>query len=155
MFKFQYQNEKKQKSGKIFLCYIMRQQGDYTSWQVLGITDQGNRKYKQGQLQRFQIGVKRLQIGDGISNWGKGISNQGRDYKQGQERFQIGTGVRNRCRTYLRGYSKTWVKGYNFYEQSRERPRKVKQERSWAKSNNITNNYVPSMELNCSCSEIS
>ena len=40
-----------------------------------------------------------LQIVAGISNRGKEISNWGRDYKSGQERFQIGAGITNRCRT--------------------------------------------------------
>ena len=34
-----------------------------------------------------------------ISNWAKEISNQGIDYKSGQERFPIGAGITNRCRT--------------------------------------------------------
>ena len=33
----------------------------------------------------------------GISNRGKEISNRGRDFKSGQERFQIGAGITNRC----------------------------------------------------------
>ena len=36
-----------------------------------------------------------------------------------------------------------------------KRPNTVKQERNWAKPNNITNNYVLSMELDCYCSKIS
>ena len=58
-----------------------------------------------------------------ISNRGKKITNRGWDFKSEQRDFKSGqklqTGARvisNRCRTYLRGYSKTWVKGYNFYE---------------------------------------
>ena len=36
-----------------------------------------------------------------ITNRGKEISNRGRDYKSGQERLQIGTGITNRCITLL------------------------------------------------------
>ena len=66
---------------------------------VLGITNQGKRDYKQEQLKGFQIGVKRLQIGARISNRGKEVSNWDRDYKSGQEGFQISAGITNRCRT--------------------------------------------------------
>ena len=41
--------------------------------------------------------AKRLQIGAGISNRGKEIPNWDRDYKLGQERFQIGAEITNRC----------------------------------------------------------
>ena len=37
-----------------------------------------------------------------ILNWGKKISNQGRDYKSGQDGFQIGAGTANRCRTLVK-----------------------------------------------------
>ena len=52
MFKFQYQNEKKRKSGKRFS----------------GLQNRAIRELQYGQLQRFQIGAKRSQIGAGISN---------------------------------------------------------------------------------------
>ena len=42
---------------------------DYKLGQVLGITNRGKRDYKQGQLNRFQIGAKRLKIGAEITNW--------------------------------------------------------------------------------------
>ena len=45
------------------------------------------------------MGAERSQVGSGISNWGKEISNRGRDYKLGQEGYQIGEGITNRCRT--------------------------------------------------------
>ena len=57
----------------------------------------------------YRSGQEVLQIGAalGISNWGKKItnrgkeiSNRGRDYKSGQEGFQIGTGIANRGRDY-------------------------------------------------------
>ena len=41
--------------------------------------------------------AKRLQIGAGISNRGKETPNQDRDYKLGQEGFEIGTEITNRC----------------------------------------------------------
>ena len=63
-----------------------------------------------GAIKGLQIGRERLQIGrtleisnwckkityrSGILNRGKKISNWSRDYKSGQERFQIGAGFTN------------------------------------------------------------
>ena len=61
----------------------------------------GFRENKSGQ-EVLQIGAA-LGIsywGKKITNRGKEISNRGRDYKSGQEVFQIGTGIANRGRDY-------------------------------------------------------
>ena len=62
----------------------------YKTGQVLGITNQGKRDYKQGQLQGFQIVAKRLQMGAGISIQGKEIRNRGQNDLKSRQGLQIG-----------------------------------------------------------------
>ena len=59
----------------------------------------GFREYKSGQegLQ-IRAALRISNWGKEITNRGKEISNRGRDYKWGQEGFQIGAGITNRCR---------------------------------------------------------
>ena len=67
MFKFQYQNGKKQKKSKNLLGYKSGQEGLQIG-AALGISNHGKK----------------------ITNRGKEISNWGRDYKSRQEGLQIG-----------------------------------------------------------------
>ena len=72
MFKFQYQNGKKRKSGKKFSGL---QNG--------------------ARFRNYKLGKESLQIGvaSGISNRGKLITNEGRNFRSGKEEFQIGAGI--------------------------------------------------------------
>ena len=85
-FKFQYQNGKKRKSGKIFSGL---QNGVIMVLQI----GAGFRDYKSEQV-GSQIGATL-----GISSRCKEISNWGNYYKSGQEGFQIGIRITNQCRT--------------------------------------------------------
>ena len=64
----------------------------------------GSTDYKSG-----QEGLKRRQAlgtsdrGKKITNWGKETSNRGREYKSGQEGFQIEAGITNQGRDYKSG----------------------------------------------------
>ena len=78
--------EKQEQMGKTFL-YL--QNGAIRGLQIRA----GFMNCKSG-----QDGLK-IRAALGISNQGKEISNWGRDYKSGQEGFQIGAGIINRCRT--------------------------------------------------------
>ena len=77
MFKFQYQNGKKRKSGKK-ICGL--QNGAIRRLQI----GAGFRDYKSGQ-EGLQIGAA-LEI----SNRSKKITNWGRDFKLGQRDFKLG-----------------------------------------------------------------
>ena len=80
MFKFQYQNRKKRKSGNIFS----------------GLQNRAIRGLQIGACFRdYQSGQEGLQIeaGLGISNRGKKITNRGRDFKSGQRDFKSGQGL--------------------------------------------------------------
>ena len=85
MFKFQYQNGKKRKSGKNFSGL---QNGAIRRLQF----GAGFRDCKSG-----QEGLQKRAAVD-ISNWGKKVTNLGRDFKSGQEGFQIGPRIGNQCR---------------------------------------------------------
>ena len=93
MFKFHYQNGKNEKVGKKFSGL---QNGAIRGLKI----GAGFRDYKSGQ-KGLQIGTA-LGIsnrGKKITNRGKEVSNRGRHYKSGEEGFQIGAGITNRCRT--------------------------------------------------------
>ena len=90
------------------------------------VTQRGNKEIThRGRFRDYRSREEAEQIGTAleISNRSKKITNRGWDFKSEQRDFKSGqklqTGARvisNRCRTYLRGYSKTWVKGYSFHE---------------------------------------
>ena len=85
MFKIQYQNGEKRKSEKKISGL---QNGAIRGLQI----EAGFKDYKLGQ-EVLQI-VAALRI----SNLGKKITNRGRDFKLGQQGFQIGAGITNRGR---------------------------------------------------------
>ena len=79
MFKFHYQNGKKESSWRKFS----------------GLQNEAIRGLQIGEgFRDCKSGQERLQIGAAL-----GISNWGRDYKSEQERFQNGAGITNRYRT--------------------------------------------------------
>ena len=80
MFKFQYQNRKKQKNGKNFFGL---QNGAIRGLQI----GAGFRDYKLG-----KVGLQKA-AASGISNRGKKITNRGRDFKPDHE-------ISNRGRDY-------------------------------------------------------
>ena len=51
-----------------------------------------------GAIRGLQIGARGIALA--ISDRGKKITNRGRDHKSGQEGFQFGAGITNRCRTH-------------------------------------------------------
>ena len=57
---------------------------------------------------------KRITNWAGISNQTEEIPNRGRDYKWGQEGFQIGTGIINRYRTTPTSHAKKCFKNWHF-----------------------------------------
>ena len=68
-----------------------------------GISNQAS-SYLDHQIKTYSCSkwekTKKFTIGAGISSRDKEISNRGRDYKSGQEGFQIGGGITNRGRNY-------------------------------------------------------
>ena len=79
-------------------------------WEKISwITKQGSKGItNRGRFSALQVGAREItnrgsfgdfKSGNKIINWGKEISNRGRDYKSGQDGFQMGTGITNRCRT--------------------------------------------------------